>query len=384
MWKANTTAEIDGDTWLINGRPTYTGRSYRNIKVEGLLLNSRMANAVFDDDNPLTRHLWSYPDTNSWDAKRNTAELVKMLPLYASHGLTAININIQGGSPLGYYRDNPVVLGELRTRIHSKYPDATDEDIWLGLSSVKLQPWKSSGFDGDGVLGPGTRERMASVIESADTAGLLVCLGLFYFGQDNRLSDENAVRRAVREVCSWILLQGYRNVIIEINNETDVPRYSHAILRPNRVHELISYACSIHHGGYRLLVGTSFTRREVPSVQVVDASDFILLHGNGIDEPEKLKQMVRSVRSVASYRGQPVLFNEDDHFDFNDSSNNFVAALETGSGWGYFDPGFGAGGKMFYGDYENGYQNPPINWSINTSRKKEFFELLQKITGFSI
>ena len=43
-----------------------------------------MANAVFDDDNPLTRHLWSYPDTNSWDAKRNTAELVKMLPLYAS------------------------------------------------------------------------------------------------------------------------------------------------------------------------------------------------------------------------------------------------------------------------------------------------------------
>ena len=49
-----TSVAIDGDAWLINGRPTYAGRSYRGWKVEGLLLNSRMVQATFDDENPLT------------------------------------------------------------------------------------------------------------------------------------------------------------------------------------------------------------------------------------------------------------------------------------------------------------------------------------------
>ncbi len=381
MWKASTTVEIDGDSWLINGQPTYKGRSFRDMKVEGLLLNSRMANAIFDDINPWTRGLWAYPDTSTWDPSRNTSELIKMLPVYVEYGLTAININIQGGSPLGYYRDDPTVLQELRRRVRAKKPDALDEDIWCGLSGVNVQPWKSSGFSNDGQLLEDVRDRLANVIEAADRVGLVVCLGLFYFGQDNRLSSEESVLKGVRDICNWMLHQGYRNVIIEINNESDVPRYDHAILRPDRVHELILLASSIRYEGRRLLAGTSFTRREVPSWDVVDASDFILLHGNGVDKPEGLKNMVRNVRSVASYRGQPVLFNEDDHFEFDHPANNFLAALEMGSGWGYFDPGDGAGGKIFYGDYENGYQNPPIDWSINTPRKRSFFSMLREVTG---
>ena len=66
----------------------------------------------------------------------------------------------------------------------------------------------------------------------------MVILGFFYFGQDERLRDEAAVLRAVDGTVGWVLDRGYRNVLIEINNECNV-RYDHAILQPERVHELI-------------------------------------------------------------------------------------------------------------------------------------------------
>ena len=47
----------------------------------------------------------------------------------------------------------------------------------------------------------------------------------------------------------------------------------------------------------------------------------------------------------------------------------------------YFDPGEGAGGRAAFGDYVEGYQNPPINWGINTKRKAAFFEALRGVTG---
>ncbi|MCH7643154.1 MAG: hypothetical protein IIC30_07735, partial [Chloroflexi bacterium] len=63
-----TRVSIDGEDWLINGEPTYRGRTFRGWRIEGLLLNSRMASGIFDDENPLTRDLWKYPDTGVWDA----------------------------------------------------------------------------------------------------------------------------------------------------------------------------------------------------------------------------------------------------------------------------------------------------------------------------
>ena len=383
MWEPRTKIEIDGDYWLINGRPTYMARRYQGISIEGLLLNSRMANGIFDDANSFTRHLWAYPDTGFWDASRNTNELAQMLPVYASHGLTAICINMQGGSPLGYYRETPSVLNELRKRIHARHPSAKDNEVWYGVPDVSSQPWQSSGFDSLGQINPEFRGRTGQLIEAADAAGLIVCLGLFYFGQDERLLNERAVCSAVREICRWILAKGYQNVIIEINNEADVPRYQHKIMQPHRVHELIFEAKSIQQKSDRLLVGTSSTRRQVPSSKVVEVSDFILLHGNGVDRPKNIMQMVERVRSVPSYQNQPILFNEDDHFDFGKPNYNFRAALEARAGWGYFDPGDAAGGQIFYGDYINGYQNPPINWSINTPRKRGFFNILASITGSS-
>jgi hypothetical protein len=55
----NTVVSIVESDFLINGRPTYEGRSYRGMRIEGLLLNSRMVQGVFDDLNPKTRFLLS-------------------------------------------------------------------------------------------------------------------------------------------------------------------------------------------------------------------------------------------------------------------------------------------------------------------------------------
>ena len=81
-------------------------------------------------------------------------------------------------------------------------------------------------------------DRLGRILDRADELGMVVILGVFYFGQDERLEDEAAVLRALDNAVDWVLDRGYRNVLIEVNNECNV-RYDHAILRPDRVHELI-------------------------------------------------------------------------------------------------------------------------------------------------
>jgi hypothetical protein len=374
-----TAIAIDGEDWLIDGAPTYADRTFRGWRIEGLLLNSRMANGVFDDENPLTRHLWAYPDIGAWDPERNTLELARALPAYRARGLLAVTVNLQGGSPLGYYR------GERRqavlARIAPVHPTAAEADIWTGVPGVESQPWNSSAFDPVGALKPAYAARAARLIEAADAAGMVVILGLCYFGQDERLRDEAAVRRAVDEACGFVLDRGFSNVLIEIDNECNVPRYEHAILTPARVHELIEQARGLTRGGRRLLVGTSFARESLPTDAVCLVSDFVLLHGNGIEHPAAIAGLVDRVRAMSTYRPMPILFNEDDHFDFDRPANNFTAALSRHASWGYFDPGEAAGGGQVFGDYRNGYQNPPIDWGIGTPRKRAFFDFLAEVTG---
>ncbi len=379
MTARKTTVSIDGDRWLINGEPTHPGRKYRGWKIEGLLLNSRMANGLFDDANKLTRPLWAYPDRGEWDPERNVGELIAMLPTYRSHGMTGLPVNLQGASPLGYYRTDGI--DRLMSKIRERHPGARQDDVWAGLESVESQPWDSGAFTPGGDLRPAFVDRAGRLIEAADANGMVVILGLFYFGQDERLRDEQAVKRAVDNAVEFVLANRFSNVVIEINNEADVPKYEHEILTPPRVHELVKHAAGITASGRRLLVGTSFTRRMPPPEAVVAASDFILLHGNGITEPNKIADRVDEVRAMGEYRPMPIVYNEDDHFDFDRPENNFTAALSRYAGWGYFDPGEGAGGSAAYGDYIDGYQNPPVNWKINTPRKRAFFDLLAEVTG---
>ena len=364
--------------WLINGQTTYKGQQYRSWDVEGLLMNSRMTNAVFDDENPVTRPLWAYPDTGAWDADRNTDEFIAQLPTYRAHGLLAVTVNLQGGSPTGYYRE-----ASFREIMAARRMDASDDVMWAGLPSPASQPWHNSAFAPDGSLQPAYMERTARIASACDEVGMVVILGYFYFGQDERLTDEAAVCHAVDEATQWVLQSGYHNVLIEINNETNVPRYEHEILQPHRVAELIERARSHKLDGRRLLVGTSYGGGRVPDDDVVAASDYIMLHGNGVTEPARIAEMVEQTRALPSYTAKPILFTEDDHFAFDEPDNNFLSALSAHASWGYFDPGDAAGGSSTFGNYRDGYQNIPVNWAINTDRKRGYFELLAQVTGES-
>jgi hypothetical protein len=196
---------------------------------------------------------------------------------------------------------------------------------------------------------------------------------VFYFGQDERLADEAAVIRALDNAVSWVLNRGYRHVLLEVNNECDVNRYEHEILQPHRVSELIGRVKASTRDGRRLLVGTSFGGGRIPTENVVRVSDFLLMHGNGVSDPRHIAQMVEETREVPGYRPMPILFNEDDHFDFDKPLNNFLAALSRGASWGFFDPG--------KNNCRDGYQSPPVQWQPNTERKRAFFRLVAEITG---
>jgi hypothetical protein len=91
-----TEVAIRGDGFLINGQPTYAGRAWRGRSVEGLLLNSRMDQGIFDDLNPETRAKWAYPDTGRWDPERDMREFLAATPEWRRHGLLAFTINLQG------------------------------------------------------------------------------------------------------------------------------------------------------------------------------------------------------------------------------------------------------------------------------------------------
>src|SRR6266542_1596807 len=349
-----TTVEIDGQRFLINGKRTYAGREWRGHRIEGLLMNSRMVQATFDDENALARPMFAYPDTGKWDAERNTDEFVAMVPEYRAHGLLAVTLNVQGGCPTGYFRTER--LDEILARLTVEVQARVKDELRGPLENA--QPWVNTALDEDGRLKSPYLKRLERVLEALDAHGMVAILGVYYFGQDERLRDEAAVRRGVEETATWVLERGYEHVLLEVNNETNVRKYEHDILQPQRVHELIEVAKGTTVGGRRLLVGTSYGGGRVPDENVAGVSDFLLLHGNGVKDPARIRQMVAQTRALDGYkrRPMPLLFNEDDHFDFGAQENNMIAAVERGVSWGYFDGGASSGGGVALGDYSHGYQ----------------------------
>lgn len=342
----STAVSIQGNVFHINDKPTYPGRFYKGSKVEGQLFTSRMVNCIINDQNPETRGMWAYAD-GPWDPERNTREFIAMLPVYRSHGLTSIAFNIQGGSPMGYG--------------------------WH-------QPWHTSGYTRDGRLLPDYRARLIRVLDAADKAGMVVVLGYFYISATPALADEAAVIRAADEVTDLVCNGGYANVMIEVGNEADIPRWPYDIIKPARSHELVARVQSrsagrVRTGAGHLLVSTSFATGDALPGKLLEAADYVLYHGNGLATPDAVRARAKAIRATPGYRGQPLLINEDDHFDFDRPDNNMLAAAEEYSGWGYFDY------RQIRERFEDGYQSLPVDWGINSARKKGFFGLLADVTG---
>jgi len=157
---------------LVNGKWEFNGQvTHRGAPAEGLLMNVRMVNAVFEDRNK--------PDFNP---EANTDEFIARIPDYTARGVNAFTVCLQGGMP-GY------------------------------------EGAVNSAFEPDGRLRPAYLARVERVIRACDRQGAAVILGLYYQRQSAILRDEAAVRAGVVNAARWVREHGFQNVLIEIANE---------------------------------------------------------------------------------------------------------------------------------------------------------------------
>jgi CubicO group peptidase (beta-lactamase class C family) len=246
---------VDGK-WRLNGEVTYRG-----AKAEGLLMNVRMVNAVFEDANDKTR-------PKRFDPEANTEAFIKKIPDYVASGVRAFTLNLQGGDP-GY------------------------------------EGAVNSAFEPDGSLQASYLKRIGRVIAACDRNGAVVILGCYYQRQDQILKDEHAVRAGVVHVAKWIKDSGFSNVVLEIANEFGHDGFDHPLLKtaPGQV-ELIRLAKKTAPD---LLVSTSgLGHGRVPN-EVAQAGDFILPHFNNT-KVEDIPDRVAALRK----HGKPIVANEDD------------------------------------------------------------------------
>lgn len=355
---ATTSVSIRGDDFLVNGEVTYKGRTGVELEsggtanLEGLLLNARMINAIFDDENQSTRSNWRYPSgpAQDWSPARHTAEFVAMLPTYREHGLLMVTVGLQGGNPT-----------------HGSDPQNGDPPAWI-----------VSAFDPSGNLKPAWLNRLAAVIEAADAVGMVVNVQCFYQRQESRLTTptrEAAAKNAVDRITDWISDHGYENVLLSIQNEVGSGFWqSNSIFSMGRAHELIQRAKTRHP---ELLVGTHLHPATDYSAGAADAiiaaSDFVSPGMNGLSI-SKIEAQITAIRARPVYGNKPIFVPED-----RATLSQLDAALRKGVGWGYHDPGYSS--TQSRSNYHDGFQAVPANWAINTSEKKAFFDRLARLTA---
>lgn len=270
---AETRISIDGSHWHINGRSTYT-----SSPAEGLLMNVRMVNSVFEDT--------ARPD---FDPDENAAEFINKIPDYAAHGVRAFTISLQGGFP-GYD-------GALNSAFN---PDGSLKDAYL--------------------------QRVERTIEACDRAGAAVILTCYYQRQDQILKDEQALRTGVVNVARWIKESQFTNVLLEIANEMGHGGFNHPILRDGRKHvELIRLARETHPD---LLISTSGLGDGTTADLLAEACDFLLIHFN----TTPLREIPHRIEALKKY-SKPIICNEDDKIGSEGAQAARICG-EHGASWG--------------------------------------------------
>jgi hypothetical protein len=346
---------IDGTRFLADGKPTYQGTEWQTKPIEGLLMNSRMIQAIFDDECQHTRKSWVYPDTGVWDPDRNTNEFCAQLPTYRAYGLLAVTVGLQGGGAIFA-------------------PEVYDHYV-------------NSAYRPDGTLKQAYFDRLLRIIRAADSTGMAVIVNYFYSKQVSRIPKDKVILAITEHMTDWLLRTGHRNILVDVANESG-DWWNRPVLEPENIHNIIDIVKSVTLNGRRLLVGCSTGGGDqIPTPKWLRAEDFSLPHGNGLTAVE-LRSKLRRLKSQREYRDRPrpVVVNEDSIF-----VENMEAAVAEGCSWGFYCQGYGS----CYQDrmdwttrnrepiYEelSGFQTVPVNWGINTPTKKTFFNRLKEITG---
>ncbi len=274
-YSARTRLTIDGDEFRLDG-----ARTHADSPAAGLLMNVRMANAIFEDTG-----------RPAFDPEKNTEEFLDRMPEYVNHGVRAFTVSLQGGYP-GY------------------------------------EGAKNSAFSERGELDRDYMERAASVIERADALGAVIILGLYYQRQDQILNDEEAVERGVIEVVDWIKQNGYRNIILDLVNEYGHGGFKHGVLRSDAgVAGLIRLARQRYPS---LPVGASGTGDGRLTPKVAAASSVLLVHFNELsvsEIPGRLKDLRRDEP------GKPIVCNEDSRTG-SAAASAASASVQAGASYG--------------------------------------------------
>lgn len=269
----STTVEIRGTDWYINGAITNP-----DSQAEGLLMNTRMVNATFED---LAR--------DDFDPESNTDQFIAAIPDYVAAGVNAFTINLQGGMP-GY------------------------------------EGAVNSAFNPDGSLKPDYLARVERVIRACDRNRAVVILGLYYQRQHAILEGEDAIRAGVVNAVQWIQRKGFTNVLLEVANEYPHPGYKDSVIRDHEGQaSLVQLA---KHMAPELLVSTSGLGKGEINPEVAQACDFLMPHWNGT----AVEEIPGKVEVLKLYK-KPVVCNED-ATEGSEAVAKMLATVESGAGYG--------------------------------------------------
>ncbi|MSQ42719.1 MAG: hypothetical protein EXR45_00710 [Chloroflexi bacterium] len=335
---------ISDDNFVVDGTPTHPGRTWNGHRVEGLLFHRRALAAAFADANPITRELWTHADGTPWDPDRNVTAFISVLPWWRACGVDAVALNLQGGPP-------------------------THAVQTVSPRPSSIQPWHASAFAHDGTFDPATRSRFGRILNAISDTGLVAIFELFSPGQDARLDDDEAIRRATDQVCQWLLDRGDDHVIINVCQGSGTHTYGHPILRPDRIHELVRQVRETSKRGKRLLVGAGVPDGVFPGEFVPDVLFPFTPLGSGSHTFRRATDALREIPAVAAHP-RPMVFCDGAGGDFDRADSQVAIATEAHVSWGLGDtPGI------------DGSEWVPANWDTETPAGIAYLETIRSITG---
>jgi len=288
---ALTQVSIEGAKWYINDEITNPGSP-----AEGLLMNVRMVNAVFEDRGEAWKE-----QVETFDPDENTQNFIDHIPEYVALGVNAFVISLQGGLP-GYE-------GAINTA-----------------------------FEPNGTLRRSYTDRVAKAVKAADHQGAAVILSCFYQRQRDHefaLENKQAIIEAVRNTALWIAEEEFTNVVLEIANEYPHGGYqgwpdSDWLVSEEGQIELMEMAKAVHPS---LLVSTSGLGHGRFPEALVASADFLLIHFNNT----ALEDYTDKINSLKKY-GKPIVCNEDDKTG-KEGAAALAYSVTNGASWGFMESG---------------------------------------------
>lgn len=290
---------------------TYSGSEYRR-EAQGKLMNLRLAQALYHDE---------WLTEKSFSPEENTNAVIAALDFYKRHGVLMINVSLQGGSP----GEDGRIYGLDRRNGHRYGPGK-------GIHVSAFRP--------DGSLKPEWMARLDRLLAATTQRGMVVNLMYFYQGQDEVFESPEAIFAAACNATDWLIEKKFRNVLIDIANEWDLrgDRWEGNFI-PDNIPSLLDAVRARFQkkrADFALPIGVSSDGRMNYPASMMDAVDYVAIHGNG-RTPEQKSLRAGDFRKSP----RPVLMTEDDngrasteaHLARELASCNVF--FERGAGWGY-------------------------------------------------